>query len=96
MSKGFLDLLIGICLVLGLMLVYFGTTVLAVCGLALLILVAWILIPRHRNAPMARRTKVEKGVYRRGVERRKRFGLKMSVRPNWFKRKRELPCPVMV
>lgn len=82
MSKEFLNLLIMICLGLGIVFAAFGKAILVVCGVALLALVAFVLIPCYRNAPMARRTKLEKNLYRSGVERRKRLGLKTVVWSN--------------
>ena len=107
MNKRFLNRLMNICLGFGLMLVFFGTAVLVVCGTILLALVAFVLGPRYQNASMPRDA-IERFVYWKGVERRKRFELKMSVRPNYSRRtwpkillnllnrKRDLLCSVAV
>jgi len=95
MNKRFLKRLIKICLGLGIAFIFFGTAVLVVCGVILLALVAFVLIPRCQNAPMPRDTRVDKAVYQAGVERRRHLELKDFVWPNWFKRKRDSSCPAI-
>ena len=92
MNKKTLYFLIGVCLVSGMILASFGIGIWKVVGLGLFIL-AWILIPRYQVA-MPRLTKIERIVRQKGVERRKRLGLKMFVGLNRFKKKRESSCPV--
>jgi len=110
MNKRFLNRLINICLVLGLMFTFFGTVSLVAlaCGVILLALVAFVLIPCHQNAPMPRDIRIERRIHQKRVEQREHLGLKMSVRPNYFKgmwrkillklfnRKRDVLCLVAV
>jgi len=88
--KRFLYSLIGVCLVSGMILALFGIGIWKVVGLGLFIL-AWILIPRYQVA-MPWRTRIERVVHQKGVEQRKRFRLKMFIRPNRFNRKRDSSC----